>query len=87
VDLVVCDVVDKPARTLALMQKWLQQGWARTALFNLKLPMARRYREAATLLERLQEGLWRQYPDARIQAAHLYHDREEITVWVDCRDA
>ena len=87
VDLVVCDVVDKPARTLALMQKWLQQGWALTALVNLKLPMARRYREAATLLERLQEGLWRQYPDARIQAAHLYHDREEITVWVDCRDA
>lgn len=87
VDLVVCDVVDKPARTLALMQKWLRQGWARTALFNLKLPMARRYRETEILLGRLQEGLERQYPQAVIQAAHLYHDREEISVWVDVRVA
>ncbi|MFP1682961.1 23S rRNA (cytidine(2498)-2'-O)-methyltransferase RlmM [Alloalcanivorax sp. C16-1] len=85
VDLVVCDVVDKPARTAALMQKWLEQGWARVALFNLKLPMARRYRESQALLERLASGLERQRPGALIQAAHLYHDREEITVWVDTR--
>lgn len=85
VDLVVCDVVDKPARTLALMQKWLQQGWARAALFNLKLPMARRYRESQALLDRLAEGLQKNHIAARIQAAHLYHDREEITVWVDRR--
>ncbi|MBF5058206.1 RNA 2'-O-ribose methyltransferase [Alcanivorax sp. 521-1] len=85
VDLVVCDVVDKPARTLALMQKWLEQGWARTALFNLKLPMARRYRESRALLERLGDGLERRQVGAMIQAAHLYHDREEITVWVDTR--
>lgn len=85
VDLVVCDVVDKPARTLALMHKWLTQGWARTALFNLKLPMARRYRESRDLLARLDEGLDKQNIPALIQAAHLYHDREEITVWVDAR--
>lgn len=85
VDLVVCDVVDKPARTLALMQKWLVQGWARCALFNLKLPMARRYRESRALLDRLAEGLDTNRIAARIQAAHLYHDREEITVWVDSR--
>ena len=85
VDLVVCDVVDKPARTLALMQKWLVQGWARTALFNLKLPMARRYRESRALLARLGEGLDRQNLPVLIQAANLYHDREEITVWVDVR--
>ena len=85
VDLVVCDVVDKPARTLALMQKWLEQGWARAALFNLKLPMARRYRESRALLDRLAEGLERRHVGALIQASHLYHDREEITVWVDTR--
>ncbi|MGI9574096.1 23S rRNA (cytidine(2498)-2'-O)-methyltransferase RlmM [Alloalcanivorax xenomutans] len=85
VDLVVCDVVDKPARTQSLMLKWLTQGWARTALFNLKLPMARRYRESRVLLERLAEGLEKQGLAARINAAHLYYDREEITVWVDTR--
>lgn len=85
VDLVVCDVVDKPARTLALMQKWLLQGWAKAALFNLKLPMARRYRESRDLLARLDQGLEKGGVEALIQAAHLYHDREEITVWVDAR--
>lgn len=85
VDLVVCDVVDKPARTVALMQRWLLQGWAKTALFNLKLPMARRYRESRDLLARLDQGLEKGGIEALIQAAHLYHDREEITVWVDAR--
>ncbi|ASK34383.1 23S rRNA (cytidine(2498)-2'-O)-methyltransferase RlmM [Alcanivorax sp. N3-2A] len=85
VDLVVCDVVDKPARTLALMQRWLLQGWAKTALFNLKLPMARRYRESRDLLTRLDQGLEKGGVQALIQAAHLYYDREEITVWVDAR--
>lgn len=85
VDLVVCDVVDKPARTLDLMQRWLVQGWAKAALFNLKLPMAQRYRQSRDLLERLGDGLEKQGIQARIHASHLYHDREEITVWVDNR--
>ncbi|MDX1804532.1 MAG: 23S rRNA (cytidine(2498)-2'-O)-methyltransferase RlmM [Alcanivorax sp.] len=80
VDLVVCDVVDKPARTLQLMEKWLQQGWAQAALFNLKLPMKRRFYEVQTLLERLANGLAR-HGEADIKAAQLYYDREEITVW------
>ncbi|EKF74991.1 putative 23S rRNA C2498 ribose 2'-O-ribose methyltransferase [Alcanivorax hongdengensis A-11-3] len=80
VDLVVCDVVDKPARTLQLMEKWLVQGWAQAALFNLKLPMKRRFHEAQTLLERLATGLGR-HGDPVIRAAQLYYDREEITVW------
>lgn len=77
-DWVVCDIVDKPARTLALMIRWLSSGWARAALFNLKLPMKQRYRESAHLLERLHRAL----PEARIRASQLYHDREEITVLV-----
>ena len=77
-DWVVCDIVDKPARTLSLMEKWLQQGWARAAVFNLKLPMKRRHREVASLLGRLRGAL----PEHRIRASQLYHDREEITVLV-----
>lgn len=81
VDWLVCDVVDKPARTLALMEKWLRHGWTRRALFNLKLPMKRRHAELSRLLARLEEGLERAGVAAEIRAAHLYHDREEVTVF------
>ena len=83
VDLVVCDVVDKPARTMQQMEKWLLQGWARAALFNLKLPMKRRFQEAWQLLEKLSAAMERnsQLGRPEIKAAHLYYDREEITVW------
>lgn len=80
VDLVVCDVVDKPARTLALMEKWLREGWAQAALFNLKLPMKRRYAEVRQLLEKLATSL-SALGEPDLQAAQLYYDREEITVW------
>ena len=83
VDLVVCDVVDKPARTLQQMEKWLVQGWSRAALFNLKLPMKRRFQEVWQLLEKLSASM-EKHPErgqVEIKAAHLYYDREEITVW------
>ena len=84
VDWVVCDVVDKPARTLALMEKWLSRGWARVALFNLKLPMKRRHATVAEALQRLESlALPEQGATTpQVRAAHLYHDREEVTVAV-----
>lgn len=77
-DWVVCDIVDKPARTLPLMIKWLDQGWARAALFNLKLPMKKRHAEVSRLLGRLSAQL----PAYQLRAAQLYHDRDEVTVLV-----
>ena len=74
---VVCDMVDKPARVMARMLDWLQHGWARAALFNLKLPMQRRYQEVSTLLDRARDVLGE---DALIRVQQLYHDREEVTV-------
>jgi 23S rRNA (cytidine2498-2'-O)-methyltransferase len=82
VDWLVCDVVDKPARTLSLMEKWLRHDWARLALFNLKLPMKRRHASLSAMLESLQTGLASAGREMRIAAAHLYHDREEVTVLV-----
>lgn len=82
VDWLVCDVVDKPGRTRALMEQWLSRGWARLALFNLKLPMKKRYDEMTRLLDRLEQGLERSGCKVRIRAAHLYHDRDEVTVLV-----
>lgn len=75
-DWLVCDIVDKPARTLSLMERWLVKQWARAALFNLKLPMKKRYQEVDNLLLKLTQSL----PHYQLRAAQLYHDREEITV-------
>jgi 23S rRNA (cytidine2498-2'-O)-methyltransferase len=76
VDWMVCDVVDKPARTAELVQRWLGQGWCRRTIFNLKLPMKQRLAEVERILARL-----RTIPGLRLQARQLYHDREEITVF------
>jgi 23S rRNA (cytidine2498-2'-O)-methyltransferase len=78
VDWMVCDVVDKPARTAELVHRWLSQGWCRRTIFNLKLPMKQRYLEVERLLARL-----RKVPGLRLEARQLYHDREEITVFAE----
>ena len=80
VDWMVCDVVDKPARSAELVQRWLSQGWCRHTMFNLKLPMKQRHAEVTRLLSRLQ-GV----AGTRIEARQLYHDREEITVFASRR--
>ncbi len=81
VDWLVCDMVEQPRKVAARMAEWLAGGWCRYAIFNLKLPMKKRYDEVllcrglvatavATAGRRLD---WR--------ARQLYHDREEITVF------
>ncbi len=82
VDWLVCDVVDKPARTLALMEKWLAGGRARLAVFNLKLPMKQRYRVVEQSLGRLRAMSGAGNGGFSVRAAQLYHDRDEITVAV-----
>ena len=61
------------------MGQWLREGWCRQAMFNLKLPMKKRYEEVRLCLDRLREigrrGRW------TLRARQLYHDREEITVF------
>lgn len=79
VDWVVCDIVEQPHRIAALMAAWLSRGDAQAAIFNLKLPMKRRYQAVADALTTLRRGTG----GARdIAAKHLYHDREEVTVRV-----
>ena len=82
----VCDIVDKPARVQAMMERWLVRRWCREAVFNLKLPMKRRWPEVAACLERLEEALGAAGVAAEIGCRHLYHDREEVTVHVRLRD-
>lgn len=82
VDWMVCDVVDKPARVTELMLKWALNRWCRNAIFNLKLPMKQRFDEVERCLAHLRDELAAAGIEYRLQARHLYHDREEITCWL-----
>ncbi len=85
-DWLVCDIVDRPSRVVAMVERWLVRRWCREAVFNLKLPMKRRWPEVATCLERLEEGLASAGIAAQVSCRHLYHDREEVTVHVRILD-
>jgi len=75
VDWLVCDMVEQPRRVAELMAHWLRQGWCRRAIFNLKLPMKKRYEETQLCLDLVRSA-------ARdVRARQLYHDREEITAF------
>ncbi|AWK14234.1 23S rRNA (cytidine(2498)-2'-O)-methyltransferase RlmM [Candidatus Fukatsuia symbiotica] len=78
----VCDMVEQPVRVTALISKWLIKGWCREAIFNLKLPMKKRYQEVLQNLATLKQKLTVEGINAQIQAKQLYHDREEVTVHV-----
>ncbi|MDU8923884.1 23S rRNA (cytidine(2498)-2'-O)-methyltransferase RlmM [Pasteurellaceae bacterium LIM206] len=82
IDWLVCDMVEQPGRIAALIGKWLINGWCRETIFNLKLPMKKRYAEVQSCLQQLADKLNRHGLQPEIQAKHLYHDREEITVHI-----
>lgn len=81
----VCDMVEQPGRVAALAAKWLANGWCRCAIFNLKLPMKRRYRELQRCLEIVRHDLDAAGIAYRLGCKQLYHDREEVTVYVTRR--
>jgi 23S rRNA (cytidine2498-2'-O)-methyltransferase len=78
----VCDMIEKPSRVAQLMGEWIISGWAKEAIFNLKLPMKGRYDEVLQDIENLKIFLKDHNVKFKLQAKHLYHDREEITVHV-----
>lgn len=77
-DWMVCDMVEQPIRVAARMAEWFAHGWCRQAIFNLKLPMKKRWLETRRCLDlfEAQAGI-----PIRLRAKQLYHDREEITVF------
>jgi len=76
-DWLVCDMVEQPRRVAERMATWFREGWCRHAIFNLKLPMKKRWEETALCLELFATQAQR---PLAIRARQLYHDREEITV-------
>lgn len=85
VDMMVCDVVDKPARVIELMARWAINRWAGILIFNLKLPMKKRFEEVEHRLEELEVILQEAEIKYHLEARHLYHDREEITCYLELR--
>ncbi len=77
-DWMVCDMVEQPSRVAARMAEWFREGWCRHAIFNLKLPMKKRWQETRQCLERFEEEAGK---PLIVRARQLYHDREEITVF------
>lgn len=76
----VCDMVEKPSRVAQLAADWLVKGWCREAIFNLKLPMKKRYEEVSQNLRLLIDHLQVNGVHGEVHAKQLYHDREEVTV-------
>ena len=75
VDWLLCDMVEQPRRVAELIARWLAEGWCRHTIFNLKLPMKKRYEETQRCLDLVRQVA------ADVRAKQLYHDREEITVF------
>lgn len=83
IDWMVCDIVDQPRKTARLVVDWVGSGLCRYTVFNLKLPMKKRYDEWLICREIIEEGLERAGVGFRLHARHLYHDREEITCFIE----
>jgi 23S rRNA (cytidine2498-2'-O)-methyltransferase len=79
VDWLVCDMVEQPSRIAALVARWLAGGHCRQAMFNLKLPMKKRYEELQLCRESIEETLDEAAVPFRLAFKQLYHDREEVT--------
>jgi 23S rRNA (cytidine2498-2'-O)-methyltransferase len=82
VDWLVCDMVEKPSRVAALVGAWFAAGWCRHAIFNLKLPMKQRLTALDSALDGIRAQLDEEGMSYRLQAKQLYHDREEVTVFL-----
>ncbi|HEX9275890.1 MAG TPA: 23S rRNA (cytidine(2498)-2'-O)-methyltransferase RlmM [Casimicrobiaceae bacterium] len=79
VDWMVCDIVLQPSRIAALVAAWVADGACRRTIFNLKLPMKKRYAEVERCAGLIGDALSRRRLRYTLRFKQLYHDREEIT--------
>jgi 23S rRNA (cytidine2498-2'-O)-methyltransferase len=83
VDWMVCDIVEQPSRIAALVARWIGEGYAQRSIFNLKLPMKKRYDEMRRCEAIIDETLDRMHVKHTLALRQLYHDREEVTAFVE----
>jgi 23S rRNA (cytidine2498-2'-O)-methyltransferase len=82
VEWMVCDIVEQPLRIAALAAQWLARGWCTHTIFNLKLPMKRRYQEVQRCLAHIDRSLREAGVAYLLGCKQLFHDREEVTVYL-----
>jgi len=75
----VCDMVEKPLRIAQLVAEWMARGDCREAIFNLKLPMKKRYQTVAEARQLILSRLQKANIECELRFKQLYHDREEVT--------
>ena len=83
VDWLVCDMVERPLHVTRLIADWFVKRLCHYSIFNLKLPMNKRFQAVCDCLQLLNRTLEEAGIRHELYAKHLYHDREEITVF--CR--
>ncbi|KAA1174945.1 23S rRNA (cytidine(2498)-2'-O)-methyltransferase RlmM [Marinobacter salinexigens] len=83
IDWMVCDIVDQPRKTAKMAVDWIANGHCRFTIFNLKLPMKKRYDEWLICRDIIHSGLVEAGVVFQLKARHLYHDREEITCFIE----
>jgi 23S rRNA (cytidine2498-2'-O)-methyltransferase len=64
------------------MTEWFVGGFTQRAIFNLKLPMKKRVVALHDALERIRTALNAKGIRYQLEAKQLYHDREEVTVFL-----
>ncbi|MBI5430899.1 MAG: 23S rRNA (cytidine(2498)-2'-O)-methyltransferase RlmM [Nitrosomonadales bacterium] len=82
VDWLVCDMVEQPSKVATLIGVWFAAGWCKHAIFNLKLPMKQRVVALDSALGGIRKRLDEEGINFRMTAKQLYHDREEVTVFL-----
>ncbi len=82
VDWLACDMVEQPQRVTELMIEWLVGGFTQRAIFNLKLPMKKRVAALHGALASIRAALNAKGIRYNLEAKQLYHDREEVTVFL-----
>ena len=80
VDWLVCDMVERPMHITHLITKWISEGYCINSVFNLKLPMKKRYQMVCDCRQELEHALEQTGHYYQLRMKQLYHDREEITV-------
>jgi len=75
-------MVEQPQRVATLMTEWFVGGLTQRAIFNLKLPMKKRVVALNAALDSMRSILNAKGIRYRMETKQLYHDREEVTVFL-----
>jgi 23S rRNA (cytidine2498-2'-O)-methyltransferase len=79
IDWLVCDMAERPLHVSRLIARWFIHRNCKAAIFNLKLPMKKRYPSVLECKHLLGRELGRASIKHTLRIKQLYHDREEVT--------